>query len=131
MTPKPLGNDNQHKNSGHHDRKNTLPEKTWVYAVWKMDLELPDPAPEEADSPVEYDSEQEESYNEGYYVAMIHRSNLGPLLQLCRRRPPVAGLHQTAETRMGAPEQREAGSPKSPSPRANHPRALWPKAKTS
>ena len=38
-TPKPLGNDHQHKNADH---KNVLPEKARVYAVRKTDLELPD-----------------------------------------------------------------------------------------
>ena len=67
--PKPLGTDNQHKSSGHHDRKNILPDKTRVYAVRKTDLELPDSAPEEPD---QSDSDSEDAYDEGYYVAMVH-----------------------------------------------------------
>ena len=71
-TPKPLGHDHQHKNA---DRKNVIPEKARVYAVRKTDLELPDPIPEEEEQPGEYDSELEESYDEGYYVAMVHAAD--------------------------------------------------------
>ena len=49
-TPKPLFNDNQHKNTSHY-----------VYAIRQTDLDLPDPVPEEPDLPVEYSSKQEES----------------------------------------------------------------------
>ena len=71
-TPKPLGHDHQHKNT---DRKNVTLEKARVYAVRKTDLELPDPVPEEEEQPGEYDSELEESYDEGYYVAMVHAAD--------------------------------------------------------
>ena len=73
--PKSLGNDSQHKNSGQHDRKNVLSEKAWVYAVRQTDLELPDPIPEEPESPADYDSELEDSYDEGYYMAMVHAAD--------------------------------------------------------
>ena len=71
-TPKPLGNDHQHKNA---DRKNGIPEKTRVYTVRKTDLELPDAVPEEAEQHGEYDSKLEESYDEGYYVAMVYTAD--------------------------------------------------------
>ena len=70
-TPKPLGSDNQHKNSGHYDRKKVIPNKTRVYAVRKTDLELPDSAPEEPD---QSDSDSD-AYDEGYYVAMVHAAD--------------------------------------------------------
>ena len=75
MTLKPLGNDSQHKNSGQHDRKNALSEKARVYAVRQTELELPDPIPEEPESSADYDSELEDSYNERYYVAMVHAAD--------------------------------------------------------
>ena len=46
-----------------------------MYAVWKTDLKLPDPAPEEPESPADYDSELEDSCDKGYYVAMIHAAD--------------------------------------------------------
>ena len=73
--PKPLGGDGQHKNPSQHDRKNMLSEKARVYAVRKAELELPDPIPEEPESSADYDSELEDSYDEGYYVAMVHAAD--------------------------------------------------------
>ena len=75
MMPKPLGNDSQHKNSGQHDWKSMLSEKARVYAVRKTELELLDPIPEEPEPPADYDSELEDSYDEGYYVAMVHAAD--------------------------------------------------------
>ena len=74
-TLKPLGNDSQHKNSGQHDQKNMLSEKAQVYAVRKTELELLDPIPEEPEPPADYDSELQDSYDEGYYVAMVHAAD--------------------------------------------------------
>ena len=74
-TPKSLGSDNQHKNSGPNDRKNVLSEKARVYGIWQTELELPDPAPEEPEPPADSDSELEDSYDKGYYVAMIHETD--------------------------------------------------------
>ena len=46
-----------------------------MYAVRKAELRLPDPISEEPESSADYDSELEDSYDEGYYVAMVHAAD--------------------------------------------------------
>ena len=46
-----------------------------MYTVRKAELELPDPIPEEPESSADYDSKLEDSYDAGYYVAMVHAAD--------------------------------------------------------
>ena len=43
--------------------------------VRPTNLPLPDPIPEELDSPMEYNFEQEESYDEDYYMAIVNMAD--------------------------------------------------------
>ena len=69
MTPKPL--DNQNKNTTHYDRKSMAYDKSRVYAMRQADVQLPDPAQGEPDPPPASEFDAAETYEEGYYIAIV------------------------------------------------------------
>ena len=55
-------------------------------------MQLPDPVQEEPDPQPASEFDAAETYNKGYYVAVVNTVNeeMGPLLQLRQGRPPLA-----------------------------------------
>ena len=70
-SPKPQNQDTHNKNTNHYGGKGPSYEKTWAYAIRHTDMHLPNPEPDEPDSPPVPESEVGEVYDEGYYVAVI------------------------------------------------------------
>ena len=68
---KPQNQDTHNKNTNHYGGKGPSYDKTRAYAVRHMDVHLPNPEPDEPDSPPVPDFEAGEVYDEGYYVAVI------------------------------------------------------------
>ena len=75
MTPKPMNMDNQGKNATHYDRKGTSCDKSRTYAMRQADIQLPDPAQEEPDPQQASGFDATETYDEGYYVAIVNTVN--------------------------------------------------------
>ena len=74
-TPKPMNMDNQNKSSAHYDRKNTSYDKSQTYAVRQADVQLPDPVQEGLDPQPASEFDAAETYDEGYYVAVVNTAN--------------------------------------------------------
>ena len=75
MTLKPINVDNQGKSMTHYDRKSTSYDKGWTYAMRQADLQLLDPAPEEPEPQQASGFDATETYDEGYYVAVVNMVN--------------------------------------------------------
>ena len=69
--PKPQNRDTHNKNTNHYGGKGPSYEKTRAYAVRHTDVHLPNPEPDEPNSPLVPEFEAGEVYDEGYYVAII------------------------------------------------------------
>ena len=74
-TLKPPSHDNQSKNTTHYDRKSSSYDKNRTYAVRQNDVQLLDSIQDEPESPPEYQYDDGESYDEGYYVAIVNTGN--------------------------------------------------------
>ena len=72
---KPMNMDNQNKSSAHYDRKSTSYDKSRTYAVRQADIQLPDPVQEELDPQPASEFDAAETYDEGYYVAVVNMAN--------------------------------------------------------
>ena len=68
---KPQNQDTHNKNMNHYGGKGPSYEKTRAYAIRHTDVHLPNPEPDEPDSPLVPKFEVGEVYDEGYYVAVI------------------------------------------------------------
>ena len=75
MTPKPINTDSQSKSMTHYDRKGTSYDKSQTYAVRQTDVQLPDPVREEPESEQDSGFDTAETYDEGYYVAIVNTAN--------------------------------------------------------
>ena len=75
MTPKPMNMDNQNKNTAHYDRKGTSYDKSRTYAVRQVDVQLLDPVQEEPDSQPASEFDAAETYDNGYYIAVVNMVN--------------------------------------------------------
>ena len=64
-------NHTHNKNTNHYGGKGPSYDKTQAYAVRHTDVHLPNPDPDELDSPPVPEFEAGEVYDEGYYVAII------------------------------------------------------------
>ena len=73
MTPKLL--DNQNKSTTHYNRKNMTFDKSRAYAVRQTDVLLPDPAQGEPGLQPAPEFGVAETYDEGYYVAVVNTAN--------------------------------------------------------
>ena len=73
--PKPQNQDTHNKNTNHYGGKGPSYDKTRAYAVRHTDVHLPNPEPDEPDSPPVPEFEAGEVYDEGYYVAVIAMSD--------------------------------------------------------
>ena len=74
-TLKPSNTDNQGKSMTHYDRKGTSYDKSQTYVVRQADVQLPDPVQEEPDSQQDPSFNAAETYDEGYYVAVVNTAN--------------------------------------------------------
>ena len=72
--PKPPSNDNQNKNMTHYERNSSY-NKNQIHAVRQADMQLPESAQEELDLSQVCGFDADETYNEGYYVAVINMAN--------------------------------------------------------
>ena len=74
-TPKPMNMDNQNKSSAHYDRKSTSYDKSQTYAVRQADIQLLDPVQEELDPQLASEFDAAETYDDGYYMAVVNTAN--------------------------------------------------------
>ena len=75
MTLKLMNMDNQNKSSAHYDQKNTSYDKSQTYAVRQADVQLPDPVQEELDPQLASEFDAAETYDKGYYLAVVNTVN--------------------------------------------------------
>ena len=82
-TPKPSTHDNSNKNTTHYDRKSSSYDKNWTYAVRQAEVQLLDPVRDELDPPQSYEYDASETYDKGYYVAVVNTANKVELWGCC------------------------------------------------
>ena len=146
-TPKPINMDNQGKSMTHNDRKSISFDKGRTYAMTQANVQLLDPAPEEPEPQQASGFNAAETYDEGYYVAIVNTVNeadkwghcfncdeeghqwqecIKPLKESLRRAKEQIECKNQSLNRDGELGQRESGPP-----RWVWPRPIWPRSTTS
>ena len=72
---KPTNHDSQSKNTTHYNRKSSSYNKSRTYAVRQANVPFHEPAQEEPDSSHDCGFDAAETYDEGYYVAVVNTVN--------------------------------------------------------
>ena len=75
MMPKPASMDNLNKNTTHYDQKGSSYDKGQTYAVRQANVKLLEPAQEETDPLQASGFDAAETYDEGYYIAVVNTVN--------------------------------------------------------